>query len=126
MRAPQKTIAAAKRLRRTLSTPEAILWSRLRARAPDRPAFRRQHPLGPYVLDFYCAKAGLAVEIDGRAHETAERPERDARRDAWLKADGVEVFRVPARDVLARPDDVADGLLRLALSMIGGAAPTSP
>ena len=65
MRAPPETIADARRLRRSLSPPEARLWGRLRARAPGTPVFRRQHPVGPYVLDFYCGKARLAVEIDG-------------------------------------------------------------
>ena len=120
MKSEPNTIAAARRLRRNLSAPEAILWVRLRPRAPDRPTFRRQHPVGPYVLDFYCAKARLAVEIDGRAHEAGRRPERDERRDAWLRAQGVAVVRIPAIEVLTWPDDVADGILRLALSRIAG------
>jgi very-short-patch-repair endonuclease len=91
MRAPPETIANARRLRRNLSPPEARLWSRLRARAPGTPVFRRQHPVGPYVLDFYCAKARLAVEIDGMSHDTADRPERDARKDARFKQRGIMV-----------------------------------
>ena len=105
--------------------PEAKLWSRLRARAPDRPVFRRQHPIGPYVLDFYCIKAQLAIEVDGRVHETEGRPERDARRDAWLGTQGVEVLRIPAGDALAAPDAVADEILRLALARINGRSPTT-
>jgi very-short-patch-repair endonuclease len=77
------------------------------------------------VLDFYCIKARLAVEIDGRTHETEDRPERDARRDAWLQAQGVEVLRIPARDVLASPDSVADGIVRLALERMKGRAPST-
>ena len=86
MRAPKETIDNARHLRRSLSPPEARLWSRLRERAPGIPAFRRQHPRGPYVLDFYCAKARFAVEIDGWSHEIGDRPQRDFRRDAWLEA----------------------------------------
>jgi very-short-patch-repair endonuclease len=82
MRAPPETIASARRLRRALSPPEVKLWSRLRLRAPGLLAFRRQHPIGPYVLDFYCAKARLAVEIDGMSHDLGDRLERDVRRDA--------------------------------------------
>ncbi|WP_113891334.1 endonuclease domain-containing protein [Roseiarcus fermentans] len=126
MRAPSSTVAAAKTLRRNLSVPEAMLWSRVRTRSPEFPAFRRQHPVGLYVLDFYCAKAKLAIEIDGRAHEAQDRPERDARRDAWLRAVGIEVLRIPARDVLTNPDKAADGLFRLALSMIEGGRPPPP
>jgi very-short-patch-repair endonuclease len=118
MRAPPETIANARRLRRSLSPPEARLWSRLRARAPGTPVFRRQHPVGPYVLDFYCGKARLAVEIDGMSHDTADRPELDARKDAWLRRQGITVMRVPAGEVAHRIDDVADSIVRLAAELI--------
>ena len=92
MRAPSTTIANARRLRRALSPPEVWLWSRLRQRAPGLPTFRRQHPIGPYVLDFYCAKARLAIEIDGMSHDVGDRAERDLRRDARLEARGVTMM----------------------------------
>jgi very-short-patch-repair endonuclease len=95
-----------------------MLWSRLRARQPGMPAFRRQHPIGPYVLDFYCAKARLAIKIDGMSHEVEDRPQRNARRDAWLQAEGVIVTRIAAAEVLRGVDSVADGLVRLAAAMI--------
>ncbi len=95
-----------------------MLWSRLRARSAGVPAFRRQHPIGPYVLDFYCAKARLAVEIDGISHDVEDRPQRDARRDAWLRAQGVTVWRIAAADILSRLADAADGIVRLAIEMI--------
>jgi len=60
--------------------------------------FRRQHPIGPYILDFYCADAQLAVEIDRMSHEG--RAEHDARRDAWLARQNIRVLRIPAVDVL--------------------------
>jgi very-short-patch-repair endonuclease len=118
MRAPSRTIAAARRLPRNLSAPEAMLWSRLRTRAPGSPTFRRQHPIGPYVLDFFCATARLAVEIDGMAHDVGDRPQRDQRRDAWLLDQGVTVMRIAAAEVLAAPDDVADGIVRTAIARI--------
>ena len=74
MRAPAVTINNARRLRRQLSAPEARLWIRLRERALGRPVFRRQHPIVPYVLDFYCAKPRLAIEIDGLSHDMGDRP----------------------------------------------------
>ena len=88
MRAPSKVVGNARQLRRTLSVPEARLWNRLRTRLPGQPIFRRQHPIGPYVLDFYCAKAHLAIEIDGVSHTMGDRPQHDERRDAWLKKHG--------------------------------------
>jgi len=118
MRAPRKTIKKAKYLRRTLSAPEARLWSRLRRRAQDRPVFRRQHPIGPYVLDFYCAKARLAVEIDGQSHDMGDRPERDLRRDAWLRGRGVTVVRIPADELIRRADEAADAIVRMAAEML--------
>jgi very-short-patch-repair endonuclease len=117
VRAPKKTIKNARQLRRALSPPEARLWSRLRERVPGKPIFRRRHPIGPYVLDFYCAKANLAVEIDGISHDMADRPERDIRRDAWLKKNGVTVMRIPAAELLSGIDEVADAIVQAATEM---------
>jgi len=116
MRAPRKTIDIARHLRRNLSAPEARLWSRLRTRLPGRPVFRRQHAIGPYVLDFYCAKARLAIEIDGISHDMGDRPQRDERRDAWLKEHGVTVTRIPAVDLMNdnEIDEAADAIVRMA------------
>jgi very-short-patch-repair endonuclease len=114
MRAPEKTIGSAQRLRRTLSVPEARLWSRLRARGAGQPIFRRQHPIGPYVLDFYCAKARLAIEIDGISHDMGTRPQRDLRRDAWLEARGVTVMPIAASELMRCMDEAADAIVRMA------------
>jgi very-short-patch-repair endonuclease len=65
--------------------------------------FRRQHPIGRYVLDFYCAEARLAVEIDGMSHDLGDRPQRDASREAWLKARGLTVMRVAASEAMPTP-----------------------
>ena len=80
--------------------------------------FRRQHAIGSYVLDFYCAKARLAIEIDGASHDVSGRPEHDQSRDAWLKAQGVTVMRISAIDVMHRADEVVDGLVRLTGSLL--------
>ena len=119
MRASSTTIANARRLRRALSPPEARLWSRLRQRRPGLPTFRRQHPIGAYVLDFYCAKARLAIEIDGMSHDVGGRPERDLRRDAWLEACGVKVMRIPAGEVARNFDETVDSIVRAASALIG-------
>ena len=66
---------------------------------PQGLQFRRQHPLGPFVLDFYCKAAALAVEVDGMAHDFAAAAERDLRRDDWLRARGIETLRIAAEDV---------------------------
>jgi len=118
MRAPLRTISNAQRLRRSLSVPEARLWQRLRFRAPDRPVFRRQHPIGPYVLDFYCAKARLAIEIDGISHDMGSRPQRDIERDAWLAARGVTVLRIAASELRTKADEIADAIVQMAAKRI--------
>ena len=125
MRAPLTTIANARRLRRVLSPPEARLWVRLRQRAAGLPTFRRQHPFGPYVLDFYCAKARLAIEIDGLSHDVGDRPERDLRRDAWFEARGVTVMRIPARELTKTIDGAVDAIVRMAAALIEDRAPTT-
>ena len=124
MRAPTQTIALARRLRRDLSPPEARLWSRLRARKPGAPVFRRQHPIGPYVLDFYCAEARLAVEVDGMSHDLGDTPQRDISRDAWLKARGLTVMRIAASEAMRNADDTADAVVRMATEMIQARAPS--
>jgi very-short-patch-repair endonuclease len=119
MRAPKETIENARLLRRNLSPPEARLWLRLRTRIPGAPVFRRQHPIGPYVLDFYCAKARLAIEVDGIGHDLGDRPQRDILRDAWLQAEGVTVMLIPASEVMRAINDVVDAIVRTAMERAG-------
>ena len=94
---PRETIRRARALRITMSKPERLLWSALRK---DKLGvrFRKQHPAGPYVLDFYCDSAKLCVEVDGETHEFTAK--RDSRRDRWLADQGVRTLRIPAREVL--------------------------
>ena len=110
MVASDKAYKNARRFRRELSLPEKLLWVRIRR---SELHFRRQHPIGDYVLDFYCPAAKLAIEVDGAAHDFGDRPQRDDRRAEWLKTQGVELMRIPAKDVLRDPDEVADAVIRL-------------
>ncbi|HEX7877449.1 MAG TPA: endonuclease domain-containing protein [Sphingobium sp.] len=96
---PKQTQRRARELRRAMTLPEVLLWQELRKR-PGGLRFRRQHPAGAYVLDFFCPGVKLAVEVDGEIHGRGDQPERDAARDAWLADQGVRVMRVPAVDVL--------------------------
>ena len=111
MPATDRAYKAARRQRRQMSLPEALLWQRLR-RSPCGISFRRQHPIGPYVLDFYCPKASLAFEIDGIAHDMGDRPGRDEARGSWLAKQGLQVMRIEAREVLRDPDEVAEMLVK--------------
>lgn len=110
MGATDRAYKSARRLRRDLSLPEKLLWVRLRG-AETR--FRRQHPIGRYILDFYCPSAKLAIEVDGAAHDFGDRPQRDEARTGWLKDHGIKILRIPGKQVLADPDEVADAILRL-------------
>lgn len=100
MRAPILTQKRARALRRAMTEPERVLWAMLR-RKQHGLRFRRQHAMGPYILDFYCAEAKLCAEVDGPVHE--ERVEHDARRTAWLNDQGVRVVRFTVADVTERP-----------------------
>jgi CreA protein len=100
MRAPEKTFSRAHELRRQMNLPEVVLWQVLRKSRLARLRFRRQHPIGPYILDFYCPSARLAIELDGFAHDTLTQVRHDERREAFLVEHGIRVLRIAARDVL--------------------------
>ena len=106
--------AQAKVMRKALTPPEFILWHSLKVRQSGGPIFRRQYAFGPYILDFYCIRARLAVEVDGHHHGTDEGMRRDEVRDAFLKAHGVFVYHIPAADIYRDLDSVALGVWDLA------------
>jgi very-short-patch-repair endonuclease/putative sterol carrier protein len=101
-----------------MSLPEVKLWALLR-RSPSGIRFRRQHPVGPYVADFYCPAAKLIIEIDGISHDLGDRPALDLRRDNYVRQLGLSVLRIPAADVLNDVTAVADGLIALCREAVG-------
>ena len=118
-RAKGPAVPRARKLRRVMSLPEVLLWQTLRDR-PSGLKFRRQHASGPYILDFFCSDARLAIEIDGEDHSRGDRAERDASRDAYFMRGGIYTMRVPAGDVLKDIDGVvrwieAEAIARLPL-----------
>ena len=98
-------VYTARKLRRAMSPPEVLLWSNLRG-AKMGFKVRRQHPIGPYVVDFFVSSAGLVVEVDGSPHEFGDRPERDAVRERYLTDRGFRVLRLVAREVLYHLESV--------------------
>ncbi|HKP34591.1 MAG TPA: endonuclease domain-containing protein [Sphingomicrobium sp.] len=100
----------AKQQRRNMTPPEVKLWALLR-RSPGGVGFRRQHPVGPYVADFYCPAAKLVIEIDGLIHDFTV--EQDKTRDGYMRELGLRILRIPAAEVMNDPLAVADGLIRL-------------
>ena len=105
-----ETVTQARRLRRQMSPPEARLWNALRRGGLDGLKFRRQHPFGRCVLDFYCAALRLAVEVDGSDHTLDGRPERDVARDQWLRIQGVTTLRIPAHEVMNSVDSAVSAI----------------
>ena len=111
-RVTDRTRSRAQQLRRNATQPEQLLWSILRARRLGGLKFRRQHPIEPYVVDFYCAEANLVVELDGESHEG--RQEYDQHRESFLSNMGLTIIRVTNDQVLDNSDGVAEGILRAA------------
>ncbi len=103
----------ARTLRRSLTEAERCLWRRLRDRRLLDCKFRRQWPVGPYIVDFVCLELGLVVELDGSQHLDSAR---DRRRDAFLSAAGFEVLRFWNNDALANTDGVCDVIARWLLA----------
>ena len=93
-----KKTMLARHLKRTMTAAERVLWRFLRGRRFRGLLFVRQQPIGPYIVDFYCATARLVIEVDGNAHTL--RSSRDAERDAFLASDGMRVMRFPNAAVL--------------------------
>lgn len=106
----KRTVAIARQLRRNMSPPEHRLWAVLRAR-PEGLKFRKQHPIGRIVLDFYCPSAKLAIEVDGDVHDMGDNPVRDAVRDRWLGMRGLRVMRFLASDVMKDVEPVLKSIL---------------
>ena len=83
----------ARYLRKNTTDCERILWSELRNRRFVDCRFRRQHPIDPYTLDFYCPTLKLAIELDGSGHNYRDREQRDRIRDQFLAKRGITVLR---------------------------------
>ncbi|WP_137871228.1 endonuclease domain-containing protein [Sphingopyxis sp. 2PD] len=96
---PRDTLKRARKLRSEMSLPERMLWRLLRER-PEGFKFRRQHPAGIYILDFYCAGVRLAVEIDGQAHDSERAAQQDAARSDFLRSQHIATLRIPATAIM--------------------------
>ena len=112
--AREATISQARALRRTSPSIEKYLWKLLRDRRLEGLKFRRQFPLGPYVLDFVCLRYRLVIEADGPFHD----PEHDAKRDAWLAEQGFRVLRFDNK-VIGGADYLVLNRIRAATGRLG-------
>jgi very-short-patch-repair endonuclease len=99
----------AREMRREPTEPERRLWQKVRRKQLDGYKFRRQHPIGRFILDFYCHEARLVVELDGESHAFQE--EYDAARTEWLEAQGLRVLRFPNQVVMKNMEGVLETIL---------------
>ncbi|HYS02773.1 MAG TPA: endonuclease domain-containing protein [Candidatus Eisenbacteria bacterium] len=108
-------IQRGRRLRAQMTDAEIRLWARLRRGPMKGHHFRRQVPMGPYVVDFACLGARLLIEVDGGQH--VEDIERDNERTAWLKSQGFRVLRFWNNDVLQRTEVVLEMIRAVVLEI---------
>jgi very-short-patch-repair endonuclease len=129
----EKGRARARELRRNLTDAERIVWYGVRAHRLSGISFRRQAPIGPYIVDFVSHAAKLVVEIDGGQHFEDEHEKRDARRDRFLESKGYRVLRFSNLDVMSNRNGVLERIAEAAQAVApsppspasGGGGPTS-
>ena len=119
---PREARAHARSLRRDMTNAERIIWYGVRAHRLNGAAFRRQTPIGPFIVDFVSHAAKLVIEIDGGQHFEPAYEARDARRDAFLRSKGYRVLRFNNHDVMRN----RDGVLETIAAAIGEAVAPSP
>ena len=98
----------ARKLRNNPTDAEKVLWKHLRLRQVEGHKFRRQQPLGPYIVDFVCLDRKLIVEVDGGQH--LEQSASDAKRTAWLEGRGFRLLRYWNDQVLKEPEAVTEAI----------------
>jgi len=99
----------ARQLRQSSTDAERRMWSALRHRRLSRYRFRRQHPLGDFIVDFACTEHQLAIEVDGGQHSDNAA---DTSRTVWLESQGWKVLRFWNNDVLSNTNGVVETILR--------------
>jgi hydroxymethylglutaryl-CoA lyase len=110
----REALLKAQALRKAETGPERALWAALRQREFMQLKFRRQHAIGPFIVDFFCQERLLAVELDGRSHETAEARRHDAERTRYLESLGIAVLRFSDDDAVRQTEGVAKRIREIA------------
>jgi very-short-patch-repair endonuclease len=104
-------VERARELRRDMNEAEKRIWYRVRANRLGGHRFRRQYPMGQYIVDFVCLRSRLVVEIDGETHGDDRAERNDARRAAWIEARGFRVMRLWNDYVLNHTDEAVESIL---------------
>ena len=120
---PEELLTHARELRKNATDAENLLWQLLCRNQLNGFGFRRQHPLGSYILDFYCHQAKLAIELDGGQHAEDSQLNRDEKRSAWLREQGITVMRFWNNEVLTNTEGV---LQRIAEALKANPLPNPP
>ncbi|AUV86828.1 endonuclease domain-containing protein [Vibrio campbellii] len=102
-------------LRSNMPKPEEVLWQKIR-RKQLGVKFRRQHGIGRYIVDFYCAELNLVIEIDGDSHFSDEGKEKDTIRDSFMETLGIKVLRFTNEEVMKQTESVLERLFNLVWS----------
>jgi len=105
-----------KKLRRDLTKPEVILWSYLQGRKFYGLKFRRQHGIGCYIVDFYCPRLKLAIELDGGQHYQEANAAYDRERDDFIRSLNIQIIKIPNNELLHNKHGVLEMLSELVLS----------
>jgi very-short-patch-repair endonuclease len=106
----------ARELRRTMNARERKLWRALSNREAGGFRFRRQHPIGSYIVDFICLDSRLVIEVDGGQHGDDKQIAHDQRRTAWLSAEGYRVLRFWSNEVMSNTEAVVARVVEAALN----------
>jgi very-short-patch-repair endonuclease len=99
-------VALLREMRRESTPAEAAFWELVRAGRHEGLRFRREHPIGPYIVDFFCHAKALVVEIDGEIHDVAAVKKNDVERQAALEAEGYRVIRFTNEEVLQQKEAI--------------------
>ncbi len=108
----ERLLLIRKELRRNLTPEEAVLWTKMKSRNIKGYKWRRQHPVGCYILDFYCPQAKICVELDGAGHYTFSGAREDVVRTAFLNEKGIRVLRFENRLIWDNLEAVLDVIER--------------
>ena len=111
---PGSTRVHAKALRKELTHAESQLWKSLRGRRFVQTKFRRQQPVGPYILDFYCPESRVSIEVDGGGHATPDQRVYDNERTEYLRSLGIREVRFWSNEI----ERDLDGALREIVKML--------
>ena len=108
------SVNIARKLRRTQTPAEKLFWQVIKNRQVANLKFKRQHPVGPFIVDFYCHEASLIIEVDGDVHDVEEIKIYDKQREAYLKNKGYSILRFTNEEVVAELDRVVREIEKVA------------